>query len=73
MTAMILELVGDTSITNMDLQVVTMGQLQFIIDQLIGNRQVLKNKINEMGISKVKMPLIKRFNGEKVKFKEFLT
>jgi hypothetical protein len=34
---------------------------------------VLDDKINSMGIFKVKMPLIKQFSGERVKFKEFLT
>ena len=68
-----LELVGDTSIADIDLQVVTMGQLQVIINQLTGNRQVLENKINKMGITKVKMPSVKRFSGKKTKFKGFLT
>ena len=54
-----LRLVGDINIANTDLQVVIIRQLQFIIDQLIRNRQALKNKINKMGMSKVKMPLIK--------------
>ena len=72
MTATALKLVSNTSIANMDLQVVTMGQLQTIINQLTSNRQVLKNKITEMGIFKVKMPSIKRFSGEKAKLKGFL-
>ena len=72
-TATTLKLVGDISITNIDLQVVTMGQLQSIIDQLIRNRQVLENKINKIEISKVKIPLIKQFRGEKIKLKGFLT
>ena len=50
-----------------------MGQLQQIVNQLTGNRQVLENKITEMGIFKVKMPLVKRFSGKKAKFKGFLT
>jgi hypothetical protein len=50
-----------------------MGQLQVVVDQLTNNGIVLDNKINSIGISKVKMPLIKRFSGEKVKFKGFLT
>ena len=73
MTATTLRLVGDINIADIDLQVVMMGQLQSVIDQLTKNRQVLGNKINKMGISKVKMPLIKWFRGEKVKFKKFLT
>ena len=33
----------------------------------------MENKITEIGISKVKMPLVKRFSGEKAKLKGFLT
>ena len=36
-TAIILRLVGDISIANINSQVVTIGQLQFIIDQLTEN------------------------------------
>ena len=71
-TAMILELVGDTSIADIDLQVVIMGQLQSVINQLTRNRQMLKNKINKIKMFKVKMPSIKWFRGEKVKLKRFL-
>ena len=66
-------LVGDINIADIDSQVVTIGQLQTIINQLTGNRQALKNKITKIGISKVKMPSIKRFSGKKAKFKKFLT
>jgi hypothetical protein len=72
-TAMTLGLVGDTSIANIDSQIVMMGQLCKIVNQLTNNSVVLDNKINSIGISKVKMPSIKRFNGEKVKLKGFLT
>ena len=50
-----------------------MGQPQEIVDQLIGNRQVLENKINKIGILKIKILLIKKFIGEKVKLEGFLT
>jgi hypothetical protein len=50
-----------------------MGQLCKVVNQLINNGVVLDDKINSIGISKVKMPSIKRFSGEKVKLKEFLT
>jgi hypothetical protein len=50
-----------------------MGQLHKVVDQLISNGVALNNKINSIGIFKVKMPLIKRFSGEKAKLKEFLT
>ena len=49
-----------------------MGQLQQIVDQLTSNRQALENKITKMGIFKVKMLSIKRFNSKKAKFKGFL-
>jgi hypothetical protein len=50
-----------------------MGQLYKIVNQLINNSIALNNKINSIGISKVKIPLIKRFSGEKAKLKGFLT
>ena len=71
-TVTALGLVGNTSIANIDLQVITMGQLQAIINQLTSNRQVLENKITEMGIFKIKMLLIKRFSNKKAKLKGFL-
>ena len=72
-TATTLGLVGDTSIANTDSQVVIMGQLHKVINQFINNNVALNNKINSIGILKVKMPSIKRFSGEKVKLKGFLT
>jgi hypothetical protein len=68
-----LRLVGNTSIADIDLQVVTMGQLYKVVNQLTNNSVVLDNKISSIGISKVKMPSIKRFSGEKIKLKRFLT
>jgi hypothetical protein len=38
----------------------------------MNNGTALDNKINSIGIFKIKMPLIKRFSGEKRKFKGFL-
>jgi hypothetical protein len=72
-TATTLGLIGDTNMANMDSQVVTMGQLYKVVDQLTNNSVALDNKINSMGMSKVKMPLIKKFSGEKVTLKGFLT
>ena len=71
-TVTTLGLVGNTSIANIDSQVVTIGQLQVVVNQLINNSIVLDNKINGIGISKVKMLSIKRFSGEKAKLKGFL-
>ena len=64
---------GDTSIANSNSQVVTMDQLQVVVNQLIGNGTALKQRINEMGIIKIKMLFIKRFSGEKIKLGGFLT
>jgi hypothetical protein len=50
-----------------------MGQLYKVVNQLTNNSVALNNKINNMGMSKVKMLLIKQFSGEKVKLKGFLT
>jgi hypothetical protein len=50
-----------------------MGQLRKIVNQLTNNSVVLDDKINSIGISKVKIPSIKRFSGEKAKLKGFLT
>ena len=72
-TATALKSVGNISIANTDLQVIIIGQLQQIINQLISNRQALKNKITEIGIFKVKILLVKRFSSKKAKLKEFLT
>ena len=71
-TATALGLVDDINIANTDLQVVIMGQLQQIINQLTSNRQALENKINKIGIFKVKILLVKKFSGKKAKFKGFL-
>ena len=68
-----LESVEDTNIADTDLQVIIMGQLQTIINQLTSNGQALENKINKIGITKVKILLVKKFSGEKAKFKGFLT
>ena len=72
-TATTLELIKDINIADIDSQVVTIGQLQVIVNQLTSNRQVLENKINKIGIIKVKMPSVKKFSGKKAKFKGFLT
>jgi hypothetical protein len=49
-----------------------MRQLYKVVNQLTNNSVALDNKINSIGMSKVKMPLIKKFSGEKVKLKGFL-
>jgi hypothetical protein len=66
-------LVGDINIADIDLQVVMIGQLYKVVNQFISNSVALDDKINSIGMSKVKMPSIKRFSGEKIKLKRFLT
>ena len=64
--------ISDINIANTDSQVVIIGQLQQIINQLTSNRQALKNKITKMGIFKVKMLSVERFSNKKTKLKGFL-
>ena len=72
-TATTLGLVGDTNIANIDLQIVIIKQLYKVVNQLTNNSVVLNNKINSMGMLKIKMSSIERFSGKKVKLKGFLT
>ena len=67
-----LRLGGDTIMSEADSQLVTRGQLQEIVNYLQDNNQLLKEKINSIGIVKVKLPLIERFLGERLKLKGFL-
>jgi len=65
---------GDTSMAeslNTDLQVVTRGQLQVVLNQLQSNNTVWDKRLNNIGLIKVKMSLIKRFNRIKSKLKGF--
>src|SRR6266702_2617578 len=66
----------DISIVNndiiQDLQLVTTKFLRDIVDQINNNQLVLDNKINGIGLFKVKLLSIKRFNGTKLKLKGFL-
>ena len=44
---------GDTSIADIDLQVVMVGQLQEIINQIIDNNRLLKERVNKIGAAKL--------------------
>jgi len=55
-----------------DLQVVTRGQLQAVLDQLYSNNTVWDKRLNNIGSIKVKMLLIKWFDRMKSKLKGFL-
>ena len=62
----------DVSILNTSSQLVIVGQLQEIVNWLTENNIILKSYINGIRATKVKLPLVKRFIGDKVKLKEFL-
>ena len=69
-----LRLGNNTSIVDTNLQQpITVGQLQEIVNQLTENNVILENRINGIGVAKVKLPSIKRFLGERLKLKGFLT
>ena len=63
----------DTSIVDMDLQLITRGQLQEIVNRLLDNNRILKERINRISVVKVKLLLIKQFLEERLKLKGFLT
>ena len=43
-----------------------------MVNRLLDNNRILKERINGIGVVKVKLPLIERFLGEKLKLKGFL-
>jgi len=55
-----------------DSQVVIIKQLREIVDYMNNNTQVLDNKVNEIGMTKVKLLSIERFNSIRLKLKGFL-
>ena len=65
-----ISMVEDKSIK--DSQVVTMKQLKEIVDYINNNMQALDNKVNKIGMTKVKLLSIECFNGTRLKLKGFL-
>ena len=63
----------DTSIADTKSQIVTVGQLQKIVNQITDNNKLLKERVNKMGAARIKLLSIKRFAGERLKLKGFLT
>src|SRR6266700_1004768 len=49
-----------------------MKQLREIVDYMNNNTQALDNKVNEIGMTKVKLLSIECFNRTRLKLKEFL-
>src|SRR5271170_335522 len=56
-----------------DLQVVTMKQLKEVVEQMNNNTEALHNKVQSIGVGKVKLPSIERFDGTRSKLKGFLS
>jgi len=44
-----------------------------MVNYLQDNSRILKERINGIRVAKIKLPLIKRFSGKKLKLKGFLT
>ena len=57
----------------LDLQIVTIKDLREIVNHINNNTQTLDNKVNEIGITKVKLLFIKCFDGTRLKLKGFLS
>ena len=72
MVATTLGISEDASMLNTSLQLVIVGQLQEIVNQLIENNIILKSRINGIRAAKVKLFLVKRFLEDKIKLKGFL-
>ena len=72
LTAAITLGLGNTSIQDTDSQLVTVRQLQVMVNRLTDNNIILKERLNGIRVVKVKLLLIKRFVGEKTKLKGFL-
>ena len=72
MVATTLGISKDVSISNASLQLIIVGQLQEIVNQLTENNIILKSRINGIGAAKVKLSLVKCFLGDKIKLKGFL-
>ena len=59
LTAVTTSGLGDTSMADTDLQLIIRGQLQEIVNCLLDNNRILKERINGISAVKVKLPLIK--------------
>ena len=69
-----LSLNNDASIveTLKDLQIVTIGQLREIVDQMNIGQAAFNEKLKDIGKAKVKLPEIKRFNRMQIELKGYL-
>ena len=51
----------------------TIRELREVMDKINNNQLVLDNKVNEMGLSRVKLLSIERFDRTRLKLKGFLS
>jgi len=58
--------------TTQDLQIAMIKELREVVKQINNNQLVLDNKVNKIGLSRVKLLSIERFNGTRLKLKGFL-
>ena len=69
-----LRLGGDTNIADTNSQQpITVKQLQEIVNQLTTNNAALEERVNRIKAAKIKLLSIKRYLGERLKLKGFLT
>src|SRR6266566_3074256 len=59
--------------SEVDLQVVTIGQLKEIIEQINAGQEAFNNKLRSIGTKKVKLLAVKQFNRTQMKLKGYLT
>ena len=58
---------------DVDSQVIIMRELKAIVEQMNNNTEALDNKVQSIGVGKVKLPSIERFDGTRSKLKGFLS
>ena len=65
---------GDTSIGDVseDSRVVTIAQLKSIISQIEGNIEALNKRLSKIGILKIKLLIVKHYNGLYIGLKGYL-
>ena len=59
-------------ILEQDLQIVTIGQLREVIEQINQGQEAFNNKLRSIGTNAVKLPAVKRFNKTWIKLKGYL-
>ena len=50
-----------------------MAQLKSVISQMEGNTEALDKRLSEIGMSKIKLPTVKRYDGSRTGLKGYLS